>query len=157
MCGVSAALLSPPSFAGEGKPGAGPITASFDLKRPGDSFQKMQDHIDRLRSKQPLLQRLSRGNPTARRSELGQARLRPKKVSKSATADFDAPFTAVAAQAFGHPNDQCGPASSSDSIPGAYPHRKLASMRAGWRHGLAARAPSLTLLRKRGTEKASRC
>jgi hypothetical protein len=40
----------------------------------------MQDRIDRLQSKQPRLQRLSRGKPAARR---------------------EAPLTAVAAQAFG--------------------------------------------------------
>jgi D-glycero-D-manno-heptose 1,7-bisphosphate phosphatase len=54
----------------------------------------MQDRIDRLQSVQPGLKLLSTGKPAAQR----QAHL-----------------TAVAVQAFGHPSNQCGPASSSDS------------------------------------------
>jgi hypothetical protein len=76
----------------------------------------MQDRIDPLHSKQPGLQWLSRGKPATRRTEVGLARLRPKNVSKSATADFDAPLTAIAAQAFGLPSDQCGPASMAVSL-----------------------------------------
>jgi len=60
----------------------------------------MQDRIDRLQSKQPGRQRLSRGKPAPRR---------------------EAPLTAVAAQAFRHPTDQCGPASSGDGISGSAP------------------------------------
>src|SRR5262249_4001191 len=60
----------------------------------------MQDRIDRLHSKQPGLQKLSRGKPATRR---------------------EAPLTAVAAQAFGHPSDQCGPASSATSRTDGWP------------------------------------
>jgi hypothetical protein len=67
----------------------------------------MQDRIDRLPSKQPGLQRLSRGKPATRR---------------------EAPLTAVAAQAFGHSSDQCGPASSSDPTSGVPLRLKLAAM-----------------------------
>jgi len=56
-----------------------------------------------------------KGKPAERRTEVGFARLRPKNLSKSATADFDAPLTAVAAQAVGSASDQCDPASSGSA------------------------------------------
>jgi D-glycero-D-manno-heptose 1,7-bisphosphate phosphatase len=67
----------------------------------------MQDRINRLPSKQPGL---SGGNPAVQR---------------------DARMTGVAGQAFGHPSNQCGPASSCDSTSsenalGSVPSRRPA-------------------------------
>jgi hypothetical protein len=108
--------------------GVAPIGANLKRFRLGYLFRKMQDRIDRLDAQKPGLQRLSRGKPATRRTEVGLARLRPQNVSKSATADFDAPLTAVAAQAACSASDQCGPASSSDSVSGAPSRLKLAPM-----------------------------
>jgi len=75
-------------------PGARLPESGLNAPRRALFRRKMQERIDRLQSKPPGLQRLSRGKPAARR---------------------EAPLTAVAAQAFGHPSDQCAPASSCAS------------------------------------------
>jgi hypothetical protein len=100
--------LAPESGAKKRKPNrlAEPYAIGKSISVQVDRLRKLRGRFDRLQNRLGAKTAYpSRGLP-----------IRPNNVSRSATADFDAPLTAVAAQVFQRPSDQCGATSSFATI-----------------------------------------